>query len=87
MRPIVSHADFARLHPTGAHPERGERLAALQRAFPDFGESRAAIATFPKRQNPIAAAGKAWCPGGRTSAKPPVVVASIAAPAARRATS
>ena len=38
----MSHADFAWCHPTGAHPERGERLAALQRAFPDFAEARAA---------------------------------------------
>ena len=29
----ISHADFARLHPTGDHPERGERLEVLQRAF------------------------------------------------------
>ena len=42
MTRIVSHADFAWRHPTGAHPERGERLAALQRAFPDFVEARAA---------------------------------------------
>jgi acetoin utilization deacetylase AcuC-like enzyme len=39
---VVSHADFARLHPTGEHPERPERLAALHRAFPDFVEARAA---------------------------------------------
>jgi acetoin utilization deacetylase AcuC-like enzyme len=29
----ISHADFARLHPTGDHPERGERIEVLQRAF------------------------------------------------------
>jgi len=28
---VVSHADFTRLHPTGAHPERQERIAVLQR--------------------------------------------------------
>jgi acetoin utilization deacetylase AcuC-like enzyme len=39
---IVSHADFAWRHPTGAHPERGERLAALHRAYPDFVEARPA---------------------------------------------
>jgi acetoin utilization deacetylase AcuC-like enzyme len=33
---IVSHADFARLHPTGQHPERPERLAVLLERFPDF---------------------------------------------------
>ncbi len=38
MRTIVSHADFAWRHPTGAHPERGERLAALH----GFVEARAA---------------------------------------------
>jgi acetoin utilization deacetylase AcuC-like enzyme len=30
---LISHADMARLHPTGDHPERSERLAALQAAF------------------------------------------------------
>jgi acetoin utilization deacetylase AcuC-like enzyme len=30
---LISHADFARLHPTGDHPERGERIEVLQRAF------------------------------------------------------
>jgi acetoin utilization deacetylase AcuC-like enzyme len=40
--PIVSHADFARLHPTGAHPERQERLAGLLEAFPEFDPVREA---------------------------------------------
>jgi acetoin utilization deacetylase AcuC-like enzyme len=40
--PLVSHADFQRLHPTGAHPERQERLAVLLEAFPEFAEARAA---------------------------------------------
>ena len=39
---IVSHPDFARLHPTGEHPERPERLAALQSAFPAFARPRPA---------------------------------------------
>jgi acetoin utilization deacetylase AcuC-like enzyme len=39
---LVSHADFARLHPTGEHPERPERLQILQEAFPDFVEPRRA---------------------------------------------
>ena len=42
MRPLVSHPDFARLHPTGTHPEQGGRLAALHAAFPDFATARAA---------------------------------------------
>jgi acetoin utilization deacetylase AcuC-like enzyme len=42
MIPFVSHADFARLHPTGEHPERPERLRVLQDAFPDFREPRLA---------------------------------------------
>jgi acetoin utilization deacetylase AcuC-like enzyme len=42
MRPIVSHPDFARLHPTGAHPERQERIAALLAAFPHYVEPRPA---------------------------------------------
>jgi acetoin utilization deacetylase AcuC-like enzyme len=40
--PIISHPDFARLHPTGDHPERQERLVVLQDAFPDFEEPRRA---------------------------------------------
>jgi acetoin utilization deacetylase AcuC-like enzyme len=42
MRPVVSHPDLARLHPTGAHPERQERLAVLLAAFPDYVEARPA---------------------------------------------
>jgi acetoin utilization deacetylase AcuC-like enzyme len=30
---VISHADFVRLHPTGDHPERPERIAVLQDAF------------------------------------------------------
>jgi acetoin utilization deacetylase AcuC-like enzyme len=33
---LVSHLDFARLHPTGEHPERPERLAVLHERFPEF---------------------------------------------------
>jgi acetoin utilization deacetylase AcuC-like enzyme len=39
---IVSHPDFARLHPTGGHPESPERIEALLSAFPDFVEARPA---------------------------------------------
>jgi acetoin utilization deacetylase AcuC-like enzyme len=39
---LISHRDFAGGHPTGEHPERPERLAALQRAFPDFSDAREA---------------------------------------------
>jgi acetoin utilization deacetylase AcuC-like enzyme len=39
---FVSHLDFARLHPTGDHVERQERLQVLQEAFPDFAEPRRA---------------------------------------------
>jgi acetoin utilization deacetylase AcuC-like enzyme len=38
---ILSHSAFAHLHPTGHHPERPERLAALQNAFA-WSEGRAA---------------------------------------------
>ena len=41
-QPFVSHADFTRLHPTGEHPERPDRIAALHDAFPDFVEARPA---------------------------------------------
>jgi acetoin utilization deacetylase AcuC-like enzyme len=39
---FISHADFARLHPTGDHPERPERLHVLHEAFPKFEEPRRA---------------------------------------------
>ena len=42
MIPFISHADFARLHPTGEHPERPERLRVLHEAFPDFEVARKA---------------------------------------------
>jgi acetoin utilization deacetylase AcuC-like enzyme len=42
LRPVVSHAAFAALHPTGGHPERPERIAVLLDAFPDFIETRPA---------------------------------------------
>ena len=42
MRPVVSHGAFPRLHPTGGHPENGERLRVLHEAFPDYLEARAA---------------------------------------------
>jgi len=38
---VFSHARLAELHPTGHHPERPERLAALLEAFP-WQEGRAA---------------------------------------------
>ena len=40
--PLVSHADLARAHPTGNHPERPERLAALHAAYPEFVSARPA---------------------------------------------
>jgi acetoin utilization deacetylase AcuC-like enzyme len=42
VSPIVSHPDFARLHPTGDHVERPERVGVLLDAFPDFEEPRKA---------------------------------------------
>jgi acetoin utilization deacetylase AcuC-like enzyme len=42
VRTLVSHPDFARLHPTGEHPERPERIAALLAAFPEYAEPRPA---------------------------------------------
>jgi acetoin utilization deacetylase AcuC-like enzyme len=39
MPTVVSHPDFARLHPTGGHPERQERLRVLLDAFPEFVEA------------------------------------------------
>jgi acetoin utilization deacetylase AcuC-like enzyme len=40
--PLISHSSFGRLHPTGSHPERPERLAGVLEAFPDFVEARPA---------------------------------------------
>jgi acetoin utilization deacetylase AcuC-like enzyme len=40
---IFSHADMARLHPTGMHPESQTRLERLLGAFPDFEAARAAV--------------------------------------------
>jgi acetoin utilization deacetylase AcuC-like enzyme len=39
---IVSHPDFARLHPTGEHPERPERIEALHASFPTYTHARSA---------------------------------------------
>jgi acetoin utilization deacetylase AcuC-like enzyme len=39
---IVSHAHLARLHPTGAHPESGERLRVLHEHFGTWAEGVAA---------------------------------------------
>jgi acetoin utilization deacetylase AcuC-like enzyme len=38
----VSHPAFARLHPTGHHPETPERMRVLQAAFPKWREARPA---------------------------------------------
>jgi acetoin utilization deacetylase AcuC-like enzyme len=39
---LVSHAEMARLHPTGHHPEAPARLTVLHEAFPDWREARPA---------------------------------------------
>jgi acetoin utilization deacetylase AcuC-like enzyme len=44
IAPLVSHPDFARLHPTGEHVERPERIGVLLEAFPDYEEPRRATA-------------------------------------------
>ncbi len=41
---IVSHSDFARLHPTGAHPESQARMVVLHEHFPSFVECAPASA-------------------------------------------
>jgi acetoin utilization deacetylase AcuC-like enzyme len=45
---VVSHADMARLHPTGDHPERRERLEVLQAAF-EWREALPAVADDVER--------------------------------------
>jgi acetoin utilization deacetylase AcuC-like enzyme len=47
---LISHADMARLHPTGDHPERTERLAALQSAF-EWREAPAATRADVERSH------------------------------------
>ena len=42
VAPLVSHRDFASLHPTGDHVERAERVAVLLEAFAEFEEPRRA---------------------------------------------
>jgi acetoin utilization deacetylase AcuC-like enzyme len=42
VAPLVSHRDFASLHPTGDHVERPERVGVLLEAFPEFEEPRPA---------------------------------------------
>lgn len=44
MIPLVTHPALAELHPTGDHPERGERLRVLLEAFPGHVTARAASA-------------------------------------------
>jgi acetoin utilization deacetylase AcuC-like enzyme len=39
---LLSHADLARLHPTGEHPEQPARLRVLLERFPGFTEGREA---------------------------------------------
>ena len=55
---------------------------------------RAATAALPKKQNPIACDGSAWCPGGRSAETPACAVppsspstSAVAPPAARSAAS
>ena len=53
--PLVSHRDLARLHPTGAHPEHGGRLAALHAAFPDL---RSAVEDLIEAEDKVIYRGK-----------------------------
>src|SRR5258705_5633367 len=39
---VLTHPAFARLHPTGVHPERPERLSVLLEHFDNWTEGRAA---------------------------------------------
>jgi acetoin utilization deacetylase AcuC-like enzyme len=39
---LISHAELPRLHPTGNHPERAERIARLHEWFGSFSECREA---------------------------------------------
>jgi NAD(P)-dependent dehydrogenase (short-subunit alcohol dehydrogenase family) len=43
----VSHSAFARLHPTGHHPETPDRMRVLQAAFPEWREAEPAPVEAP----------------------------------------
>jgi acetoin utilization deacetylase AcuC-like enzyme len=45
----VSHSAFARLHPTGHHPETPQRIRVLQAAFPEWREAKPAPAEAVER--------------------------------------
>jgi acetoin utilization deacetylase AcuC-like enzyme len=69
LAPLISHLDFARLHPTGEHVERPERLQVLQEAFPDFEEARrATVEELTLCHDPDYIAGvRAFSESGRTT--------------------
>jgi acetoin utilization deacetylase AcuC-like enzyme len=46
---LISHADLARLHPTGRHPESGERLRVLHQHFGAWVEARSATRSDVER--------------------------------------
>jgi acetoin utilization deacetylase AcuC-like enzyme len=46
---VVSHADMARLHPTGEHPENGRRLEVLLETVGDWVQAEPATATDLER--------------------------------------
>ena len=46
---LISHADLARLHPTGRHPESGERLRVLHQHFGAWVEARPATRSDVER--------------------------------------
>jgi acetoin utilization deacetylase AcuC-like enzyme len=46
---LISHADLERLHPTGSHPESGERLRVLHQHFGAWVEARPATRSDVER--------------------------------------
>jgi acetoin utilization deacetylase AcuC-like enzyme len=46
---LLSHPDLARLHPTGHHPDRPERIETLLERFPGIAEGREATAADLER--------------------------------------
>jgi acetoin utilization deacetylase AcuC-like enzyme len=51
---VVSHEAFSRLHPTGAHPESGVRLAVLNKAFEGFVQAEPAEVRDVRRCHELA---------------------------------
>jgi acetoin utilization deacetylase AcuC-like enzyme len=83
---LFSHRDCARLHPTGHHPERPERIDALLDHFGSFGEGREATEEqLARAHNPAhvhlvrGLTGEVWLDGDTVATETTWRAASLAA--------